>query len=161
MATALENVREMARRLAADEGKLDRIREKAQRTAQMGLEAVAIQGSAFAFGYANGRLGAATGGEWKVAGKIPVDLTAAVVLYALSFTGQFGKKYDEIGRGIAAGTLAQYLGRQGQAMGAQAGGGAAATGWNPATFAGHAPQILGGGAQWPMSWDQSAYATRT
>lgn len=131
---------------------------KGEETTKMAVEAVSVVGAAFAFAYLNGRYGDADG-EYKIAGTVPLDLTAAVALYGLSVMGFMGK-YGEVGRNLANGAIAQYTSRKAFAWGQGARGVPGPTAAAGMMYAGPwNPAALGNGGQtWGPGWGNAATA---
>lgn len=111
----------LARAYHSAKARLDGIKEKGEEAIGQGLQLCEVGGASFAWSYANQRFGDVTpgvGGELKVVG-VPADLAAAVALHGLAFLGAAGK-YGEHAHNLADGSLAAYLARMGQKMGAEA-----------------------------------------
>lgn len=150
--SSVGGVRTMYKKLVSDEGRLARLKEKSEEAMRETLNIAAIGGSALALGYANARYGDPQTGEYKVAGKVPLDLGIAVLFHVTAFAGLFGKKYNEIGHNVGSGALAVYAARKGAKFGQDARnkGSQQATGdmfygpWNPAAMGGHAPNVMSG-----------------
>jgi hypothetical protein len=96
---------------------MGRVREKAEEAIGSGIEVAEVGGTAFGFGYANGRWGG-DGGEVKVFG-VPVDLGVGIALTGVSMFGGFGK-YGEHGINVGAGAIASYAYRSGHQLGSDA-----------------------------------------
>lgn len=109
MATNWKQVAENAR------NRLRRGKEKAEEMAGQVLQTVEVAGSAFALGYARGRL--SEGGEWKMAGVDP-ELLAGVAFHGLGFLGLFGK-YGEHVHNVGDGALAAYAAMKGLDLGVE------------------------------------------
>jgi hypothetical protein len=92
-----------------------KLREKAEGAIGTGIQVAEVSGSAFAWGYANGRWG--ENGELTLGG-MPVDLGVAVALHGVAFLGGLGK-YAEHGHNLGTGALAACAYRTGSMMGAQ------------------------------------------
>ena len=110
---SLAKAREYADRM---QGKMARLREHAEEAIGNGIQVTEVGGTAFAFGYANGRWG--EDGEIKVLG-VPVDLGVGFALTGIAMFGGLGK-YGEHGVNIGAGALASYAYRAGHQLGADA-----------------------------------------
>jgi len=104
----------MATKYEALKAKMANWREKGQEQLGHALQAVEVGGTAFAFGFARGKMADADG-NLDVAG-IPASLGAAIGMHALGFMGVFGK-HDEHAHNIADGALAEYAAVQGMRMG--------------------------------------------
>lgn len=109
MATNWKQVAESAK------NRLRRGKEKAEEMAGQVLQTVEVAGSAFALGYARGRL-SGDDGEWKMAGVDP-ELLAGVAFHGLGFLGLFGK-YSEHVHNVGDGSLAAYAALKGIDLGA-------------------------------------------
>jgi hypothetical protein len=96
---------------------MGRVREKAEEAIGSGIEVAEVGGTAFGFGYANGRWGG-DGGEVKMFG-VPVDLGVGIALTGVSMFGGFGK-YGEHGINVGAGAIASYAYRAGHQLGSDA-----------------------------------------
>jgi hypothetical protein len=96
---------------------MGRVREKAEEAIGSGIEVAEVGGTAFGFGYANGRWGGDEG-EVKVFG-LPVDLGIGVALTGVAMFGGFGK-YAEHGVNVGAGAIASYAYRAGHQLGSDA-----------------------------------------
>ena len=96
---------------------MGRVREKAEEAIGSGLEVAEVGGTAFGFGYVNGRWGGDEG-EMKVFG-LPVDLGVGIALTGVSMFGGFGK-YAEHGVNVGAGAIASYAYRAGHQLGSDA-----------------------------------------
>jgi hypothetical protein len=107
---SLAKAREYAERM---QGKMARLREHAEDAIGNGIQVTEVGGTAFAFGYANGRWG--EDGEIKVLG-VPVDLGVGFALTGIAMFGGLGK-YGEHGVNIGSGALAAYAYRSGYQLG--------------------------------------------
>ena len=110
---SLAKAREYAERM---QGKMARLRDTAEEAIGNGILVTEVGGTAFAFGYANGRWG--EDGEIKVLG-VPVDLGVGFALTGIAMFGGLGK-YGEHGVNIGSGALAAYAYRAGHQLGADA-----------------------------------------
>jgi hypothetical protein len=110
---SLSKAREYADRMRE---KMSKIREHAEEAVGNGIQVTEVGGTAFAFGYANGRWG--EDGEIKVLG-IPVDLGVGFALTGVAMFGGLGK-YGEHGVNVGSGALAAYAYRSGYQLGAHA-----------------------------------------
>jgi hypothetical protein len=110
---SLSKAREYADRMRE---KMSKIREHAEEAVGNGIQVTEVGGTAFAFGYANGRWG--EDGEIKVLG-IPVDLGVGFALTGIAMFGGLGK-YGEHGVNVGSGALAAYAYRSGYQLGAHA-----------------------------------------
>jgi hypothetical protein len=111
---SLAKAREYADRMS---NKMAKLREHAEEAIGNGIQVTEVGGTAFAFGYANGRWG--EDGEVKVLG-LPVDLGVGFALTGIAMFGGLGK-YGEHGVNIGSGALAAYAYRSGYQLGADAG----------------------------------------
>jgi hypothetical protein len=93
---------------------MTRVREKTEEAIGHGIELAEVGGTAFGFGYANGRWGD-DNGELKVLG-LPIDLGAGIALTGVAMLGGFGK-YTEHGVNVGAGAIAAYAYRTGYQLG--------------------------------------------
>ncbi len=84
---------------------MGRVREKAEEAIGSGIEVAEVGGTAFGFGYANGRWGG-DDGEVKMFG-LPVDLGVGIALTGVAMFGGFGK-YGEHGVNHRGGFLLMY-----------------------------------------------------
>jgi hypothetical protein len=96
---------------------MGRVREKAEEAIGSGIEVAEVGGTAFGFGYANGRWGGDEG-EVKVFG-LPVDLGVGIAMTGVAMFGGFGK-YGEHGVNVGAGAIASYAYRAGHQLGSDA-----------------------------------------
>lgn len=96
---------------------MGRVREKAEEAIGSGIEVAEVGGTAFGFGYANGRWGGDEG-EVKVFG-LPVDLGVGIAMTGVAMFGGFGK-YAEHGVNVGAGAIASYAYRAGHQLGSDA-----------------------------------------
>jgi hypothetical protein len=110
---SLSKAREYAERMST---KMAKLREHAEEAIGNGIQVTEVGGTAFAFGYANGRWG--EDGEVKVLG-VPVDLGVGFALTGIAMFGGLGK-YGEHGVNIGSGALAAYAYRAGHQLGADA-----------------------------------------
>lgn len=110
---SLAKAREYAERMST---KMAKLREHAEEAIGNGIQVTEVGGTAFAFGYANGRWG--EDGELKVVG-VPVDLGVGFALTGIAMFGGLGK-YGEHGVNIGSGALAAYAYRAGHQLGADA-----------------------------------------
>jgi len=88
-------------------------KSKSAEIVREGLDVVEIGGTCIGLSYANARY--APNGEYTVL-NVPVDLAAAIALYAVSFLTKLGK-YETDVRNIGTGALTSYLARLGTTMG--------------------------------------------
>jgi hypothetical protein len=93
-----------------------RIREKSEEAIGSGIEVAEVGGTAFGFGWANGKWGG-DDGELKMFG-IPVDLGVGIALTGVSMFGGFGR-YGEHGVNVGAGAIASYAYRTGYQLGSE------------------------------------------
>ena len=149
------NVQKLAQKYESARNKLKSAAEKGDRAIHLGLTTVATGGMAYALGYANERYG--ENGEFKLAGKVPADFTAAAAFHLVALG--MGK-YADVGHALGNGAIAEYLSRQGRVRGAASKAAHATTGavgaqfygpWNPAAM-GHAPSL---GHAPSMGWSAS------
>jgi hypothetical protein len=121
MAAVFSNLAE-AREFAAEAQKSNARLEQKMSVSKKRTETVAgnlfelgeVGGSAFAFGFANGKWG--EDGEIKILGHLPADLMVAGLLGGAGLFGGLGK-YREHGINIAAGALASFAVRSGLEFG--------------------------------------------
>jgi hypothetical protein len=111
---------------------MGRVREKAEEAIGSGIEVAEVGGTAFGFGYANGRWGG-DDGEVKMFG-VPVDLGVGIALTGVSMFGGFGK-YGEHGINVGAGAIASYAYRAGHQLGSDAAGDSSSRTNSRASFA--------------------------
>ena len=111
---------------------MGRVREKAEEAIGSGIEVAEVGGTAFGFGYANGRWGG-DDGEVKMFG-VPVDLGVGIALTGLSMFGGFGK-YGEHGINVGAGAIASYAYRAGHQLGSDAAQDSSSSSTSKAAFA--------------------------
>ena len=93
---------------------MSKVREKAEVAIGEGIEVAEVGGTAFGFGFANGKWGG-DDGEIKMFG-IPVDLGVGIALTGVSMFGGFGR-YGEHGVNVGAGAIASYAYRTGYQLG--------------------------------------------
>jgi hypothetical protein len=110
---SIAKARDYAERMS---NKMARLREHAEEAIGNGIQVTEVGGSAFAFGYANGRWG--EDGELKVLG-VPADLGVGFALTGIAMFGGLGK-YAEHGVNIGSGALAAYAYRAGHQLGESA-----------------------------------------
>lgn len=110
---------------------MGRVREKAEEAIGSGIEVAEVGGTAFGFGYANGRWGG-DDGEVKMFG-LPVDLGVGIALTGVAMFGGFGK-YGEHGVNVGAGAIASYAYRSGHQLGSDAAQDSSSTNHSPKTF---------------------------
>jgi hypothetical protein len=116
MAFNTQSLAKMQDHLERMQGRMAKVREHAEASVGLAIQATEVGGTAFAFGYANGRWG--EDGELKVLG-LPVDLGVGFALTGLSLLGGLGK-YAEHGNNVGSGAIAAFAYRSGMQMGAQA-----------------------------------------
>jgi len=110
---SLAKAREYAERMST---KMSKLREHAEEAVGNGIQVTEVGGTAFAFGYANGRWG--EDGEIKFLG-VPVDLGVGFALTGIAMFGGLGK-YGEHGVNVGSGALAAYGYRAGFQLGSSA-----------------------------------------
>ena len=110
---SLAKARDYADRMS---NKMAKLREHAEEAIGNGIQVTEVGGTAFAFGYANGRWG--EDGEIKMLG-VPVDLGVGFALTGVAMFGGLGK-YAEHGVNIGSGALAAYGYRSGFQLGLDA-----------------------------------------
>jgi hypothetical protein len=110
---SLAKARDYAERMS---NKMAKLREHAEEAIGNGIQVTEVGGTAFAFGYANGRWG--EDGEIKVLG-VPVDLGVGFALTGVAMFGGLGR-YAEHGVNIGSGALAAYGYRSGFQLGQDA-----------------------------------------
>ena len=110
---SLAKAREYADRMST---KMAKLREHAEEAVGNGIQVTEVGGTAFAFGYANGRWG--DDGEIKFLG-VPVDLGVGFALTGIAMFGGLGK-YGEHGVNVGSGALAAYAYRVGAQLGSDA-----------------------------------------
>jgi hypothetical protein len=148
---SLSKAREYADRMRE---KMSKIREHAEEAVGNGIQVTEVGGTAFAFGYANGRWG--EDGEIKVLG-IPVDLGVGFALTGVAMFGGLGK-YGEHGVNVGSGALAAYAYRSGYQLGAHASEEDAQPKATKASMRGGAAPRMG--APVNVGWEGQAYAVQ-
>ena len=113
---SLAKAHEYAERMST---KMSKLREHAEVAVGNGIQVTEVGGTAFAFGYANGRWG--EDGEIKFLG-VPADLGVGFALTGIAMFGGLGK-YGEHGVNIGSGALAAYAYRAGFQLGNDASSG--------------------------------------
>lgn len=138
---------------------LERAKERAHHIEKEGSHVIAGMAASAALGYVNTKQGAVQGnpGDYKIANKLPLDLTVGVVGRLLSFAGltKEGSYADAIASGAGDAGLFSFANRLGQQMGARAAAGST-QGWPPAqvgaTNSGYTPY-------WSLGAYQPGYAS--
>jgi hypothetical protein len=102
-------------KLEAFKARLATMREKGQEQIGHAFQAVEVAGTAFAFGFARGKMGDENG-DLDVLG-IPASGAAFLGLHALGFLGVFGKHAEHV-HNVADGAGAEYAAVAGMRMGA-------------------------------------------
>lgn len=120
--TSVHKLKEMAERARA---RVATMAKQAEKSIDAALTVAEVGGTAFGFGYVNGRYGAIPAGatanalpEYDVMG-VPLDLVSGIALVGLGLVGAAGK-YEEHAVRIGAGGLAAWGYRTGYQMGATA-----------------------------------------
>jgi len=91
-------------------------REKHSKKITAGVAAVETTGTAYAFGFLNGRFGGERG-EMSIGGVVPVDLLAGTALHALAFFGGLEADQESHAHSIGTGALASCAYRYGHRLG--------------------------------------------
>lgn len=91
-------------------------REKHSKKITAGVAAVETTGTAYAFGFLNGRFGGERG-EMSIGGVVPVDLLAGTALHALAFFGGLESDQESHAHSIGTGALASCAYRYGHRLG--------------------------------------------
>jgi hypothetical protein len=81
-----------------------------------GVAAVETTGTAYAFGFLNGRFGGEKG-EMSIGGVVPVDLLAGTALHALAFFGGLEADQESHAHAVGTGALASCAYRYGHRLG--------------------------------------------
>ena len=135
-AASLAEARSYAERARA---KMREFRSENSKKIAAGVAAVETTGTAYAFGFLNGRFGGEKG-EMSIGGVVPVDLLAGTALHALAFFNGLDDEQAPHAHAIGTGALAscayRYGHRLGESMAINAGAKAA-------------PSALGGGPAFP------------
>ena len=120
--------------------KMREFRQENSKKIAAGVAAVETTGTAYAFGFLNGRFGGERG-ELSIGGVVPVDLLAGTALHALAFFNGLDEEQaphaHSIGTGAMAACAYRYGHRLGESMAVNAG---AKTG----------PAAMGGAAAYPQ-----------
>jgi len=141
---------------------LEREREKKKELESEGAHVLAGMAVSAGLGYANTKFGAQQGnpGDYKIAGKLPLDLTIGVVGRLLDFAGVARGMAGHVASGAGDAGLFGFANRLGQGMGARAAAGST-QGWPPAavgaTLSGYSP-YWGLGAYAPGNYHAGASA---
>jgi hypothetical protein len=146
---SIAKARDYAERMS---NRMAKIREHAEEAVGNGIQVTEVGGTAFAFGYANGRWG--EDGEIKFLG-VPVDLGVGFALTGVAMFGGLGK-YGEHGVNIGSGALASYAYRAGHQLGADASSGDTANA-AAARRGGSAPRPRMSAAPVSVGWDPSTH----
>lgn len=123
---------------------LERAREKAKVIEVEGAHVLAGMAASAALGFVNTKNGAAQGnpGDFKIANKLPLDLTVGVLGRLVSFAGMTRGYSDALATGAGDAGLFSFANRLGMTMGAKAAAGTT-QGWPPAqvgaTLSGYTP----------------------
>lgn len=146
--TSVTKLKEYAERMKS---RMANVAKKAEVAVDAAMTVVEVGGTAFAFGYVNGRYGAlpanATANalpEYDIAG-VPVDLAAGIVLVGLGLLGGAGK-YEEHAVRVGAGALGAWGYRTGYQMGATAYQNSSGTNSRSTTVTSGAGRAIGGGS---------------
>jgi hypothetical protein len=113
------NAATLAEMRTAKERAMTRMREFREKHAKKitaGVAAVETTGTAYAFGFLNGRFGGERG-EMSIGGVVPVDLLAGTALHALAFFGGLESDQESHAHSIGTGALASCAYRYGQRLG--------------------------------------------
>jgi hypothetical protein len=148
---SLAKAREYAERMSS---KMAKLREHAEEAIGNGIQVTEVGGTAFAFGYANGRWG--EDGEIKMLG-VPVDLGVGFALTGIAMFGGLGK-YAEHGVNIGSGALAAYGYRAGFQLGQDAATDSAKPAAAKRTSAPKQPTRSMNGPSVSVGWDGQTYA---
>src|SRR5437870_13042445 len=91
-------------------------REKHSKKITAGVAAVETTGTAYAFGFLNGRFGGEHG-ELSIGGVVPVDLLAGTALHALAFFNGLDEEQAPHAHAVGTGGLAACAYRYGHRLG--------------------------------------------
>lgn len=104
---------EMKRRAESLVASARKVREKGESIVGQGIRSVEIGGSAFLFGYLQGRYGSEGG---VTIAKVPIELATAIVGHGAGFLGIAGKHSYHL-HNVADGALATYAATLGRGIG--------------------------------------------
>lgn len=96
--------------------KMAAFRQENSKKIAAGVAAVETPGTAYAFGFLNGRFGGDKG-EMSLGGVVPVDLLAGTALHALAFFNGLDDEQSPHAHAIGTGALASCAYRYGQRLG--------------------------------------------
>jgi len=96
--------------------KMREFREENSKKIAAGVATVETTGTAYAFGFLNGRFGGDKG-EMSIGGVVPIDLLAGTALHALAFFNGLDEEQAPHAHSIGTGALASCAYRYGQRLG--------------------------------------------
>jgi hypothetical protein len=124
--------------------KMAAFRQENSKKIAAGVAAVETTGTAYAFGFLNGRFGGERG-EMSIGGVVPIDLLAGTALHALAFFNGLDDEQAPHAHAIGTGALASCAYRYGQRLGESMAVNAGAK-TAPAAFGANAPHAQLGAA---------------